>query len=137
MRFARLSMVCTLAFVCVSIGGCSGGSTTGTVNGTVTLDGEPLKEGLVQLIPTDGKSQTVTATIANGKFTASALPIQSMKVSFSAPKILSKKKMYDTPDSPSVDVIGELIPEKYNVKTSFKIDVKAGSQEEKYELTTK
>jgi hypothetical protein len=49
----------------------------------------------------------------------------------------SQKKMYDTPDSPSVDEIKELLPEKYNAQSQIKLTVKAGTQEEKYELKTK
>lgn len=131
------SIYYVLVLGCFTLIGCSGGADIGTVNGTVTLDNEPLKEGMVHFIPEDGKSQTASATIKDGKFSAT-VPLHAMKVSFSAPKVLGKpKKMYDTPDSPVVEQIGELIPAKYNVNTQFRITVKAGVQEEKYELTSK
>jgi hypothetical protein len=137
MRSVHPSLFYALLLGCFGLVGCSGGGSTGTVNGTVTLDQEPLKEGMVQFIPVDGKSQTASAQIKDGKFTAS-VPLHTMKVSFSAPKVLGKpKKMYDTPDSPVVEQVGELIPEKFNVKSTFQITVKAGVQEEKYELTSK
>lgn len=136
MTTSRTSVLCLLLFALVGLTGCNGDAPKGTVNGTVTLDGQPLNDGTVNFDPVDGKSQTASANIKDGKFTAS-VPLHTMKVSFSAPKILGKKKMYDTPDSPTVDEVGELIPEKYNVKSELKITVKSGIQEEKYDLTTK
>jgi len=115
--------------------GC-GGSSLGTVQGTVTLDGQPLKEGVVRFVPVDGKSQTATADIAGGKFTA-AVPVGEMRVEFSAPKIISRHKAYDTPDSPVVDDVAELIPERFNTKTEFRMSVKKGSQEETFALMSK
>jgi hypothetical protein len=116
--------------------GCSGASTLGTVNGTVTLDGQPLKEGDVRFVPVDGKSQTASAKVVGGKFTA-AVPVGEMRVEFSAPKVIGRHKMYDTPDSPMVEDIGELLPDRYNVRSELKITVKKGSQDETFPLKAK
>jgi hypothetical protein len=116
--------------------GCSGLSAKGTVKGTVTLDGLPLKEGFVRFVPVDGKTQTETAPITDGKFTAT-VPLGEMQVEFSAPKVIRQRKVYDTPDSPLVDDVGELIPERYNVKSQLRITVKKGSQEETFPLKSK
>jgi hypothetical protein len=115
--------------------GC-GDSSLGTVKGIVTLDGHPLKEGVVRFVPVDGKSQTATATIADGKFTA-AVPVGEMKVEFSAPRIIGRHKAYDTPDSPLVDDVAELIPERFNTKSQFQMSVKKGSQDETFALQSK
>jgi hypothetical protein len=116
--------------------GCLGSSGLGTVKGTVTLDGQALKEGVVRFVPVDGKSQTATANIADGKFTA-AVPAGEMKVEFSAPKVTGRHKVYDTPDSPVVDDVGELIPERFNTKSQLRITVKKGSQDETFALQSK
>jgi hypothetical protein len=114
--------------------GCSGGA--GSVSGTVTLNGEPLKEGVVRFVPADGTGQTVTADIKDGKFTAD-VPPGDMRVEFSAPRPTGKKqKMYDTPDSPVVEETVELLPERYNVQSDLKLKVKGGGQTEKFELTS-
>ena len=133
-----LHRICLSLLLVVPLGmlGCSDGPSKGTVNGTVTLDGQPLKEGVVNFEAVDGKSGSSSATIKDGAFTAS-VPAAEMKVMFSAPKVIGKKKMYDTPDSPTVDESVELIPAKYNVNTTFKLTVKSGSQSEKYELLSK
>jgi hypothetical protein len=129
--------LCLLGFALALAGGCSGGGAAGTVNGTVTLDGQLLKEGTVRFVPIDGKSQTAGADVKDGKFTAS-VPRGEMRVEFSAPKPVGKpRKAYDTPDSPVVQEMAELIPAKYNVKSDLKLSVKSGAQDETFTLTSK
>src|SRR4051794_39698315 len=107
-------------------GGCSDGATS-TVSGKVTLDGEPLKEGLIKFLPADGKSQNADAPVKDGRSTAT-MPPGEKRVEISAPKVVGKRKMYDTPDSPTVDEVKELLPAKYNTSGDLKLTVKAGSQ---------
>ena len=84
--------------------GC-GGTPEGTVSGTVTMDKEPLKDGLIRFEPTDPKAHPVEATISDGKYTATLAPGEA-KVAIRANKVVGKTKMYDTPDSPTVDTFG-------------------------------
>jgi hypothetical protein len=119
-----------------AIVGCTSEPAKGTINGTVTFDGQPLKDGTVNFMPTDGKAQTASAAIIDGKFTAS-VPIHTMKVTFSAPKVVGKRKMYDTPDSPTVDDVEELLPAKYTTNSQLTVTVKGGIQMEKFDLTSK
>jgi hypothetical protein len=129
---ARLGPVLALLLAA----GCGGGS-TGSVSGTVTLGSDPLKEGTITFTPADGKGQTVSAPIKDGKFSAS-LPVGDMKVQISAPRPTGKKrKMYDTPDSPEVEEMGELVPEKYNTQSTLTLKVKGGSQTETFALDAK
>ncbi len=95
----RLSLLLLPLLVLLGIAGCSGSSSQGEVNGTVTLDGQPLKEGDVRFVPLDGKSQTASAKVTDGKFTAT-VSLGQMRVEFSAGKVIGKIKMYDTPNSP-------------------------------------
>jgi hypothetical protein len=127
---ARFALVAVLTL------GCSSGSPTGTVNGTVTFDGQPLKEGTVRFVPADAKTPAVTAPVTDGKFTIAA-PVGENRVEFSAAKVVGKIKMYDTPDSPTVDLTKETLPDKYNVRSTLNTTVKSGSQDETYALTTK
>ena len=125
-----------LQVVLVGVVGCSGSSLQGTVNGTVTLDGMPLKEGDVRFVPADGKSQTASATIIDGQFTAQ-VPTGEMRVEISAPKVIGKRKMYDTPDSPVVDKVKELLPPRYNAKSELRLTVKSGVQDQTFALQSK
>ena len=125
-RFATLA-----ALAAVGCGG--GGPQAGTVTGEVTLDGSPLKDGLIRFVAVDGKS-AADAVITDGKFTA-AVPTGDVTVSISASKVVGKKKkMYDTAESPQVDETVELLPARYNTQTELKLTVKPGTQAEKYDL---
>jgi hypothetical protein len=133
----RSSIILLLLLVLLGIAGCGGGSAMGTVNGTVTFDGQPLKQGTVRFVPVDGKSPTASANVTDGKFTVN-VPTGEMRVEFSAPKATGRRtKMYDTPDSPVVEDTVELIPERYNVRSELKISVKKGSQDETFTLKLK
>ena len=54
-RPRRVAFLFALAFCLVAIGGCSGGGSSNTVSGTVTLDGTPLKSGAVNFYPDSSK----------------------------------------------------------------------------------
>jgi hypothetical protein len=116
--------------------GCSD-SPTRTLSGTVTLDGEPLKEGTVRFVPVDTKTGgTAGAAIKDGKFTAE-VPLGELRVEISAPKVVGKRKAYDTPDSPMVDIVKELIPARYNVNSDLRVTIKKGGQKETFALVSK
>jgi hypothetical protein len=121
----------------VLVAGCGpSGPAVGTVTGLVTLDGQPLKSGLIRFVPADGQSQTADGPIADGRFTV-AVPIGEKKVQISAPKAGRKIKMYDTPDSPVVEETTELLPARYNVNTELTMTVAKGQQEKNFPLKSR
>ena len=131
-RTYSLLLGCGIAFA-----GCTGSeSTTGTVTGEVTFDGQPLKTGLIRFVPADGKTPTADAPITDGKFTA-VVPLGEKKVEISAPKVVGKLKMYDTPDSPVVDQVKDIIPSQYNVRSTLTLKVQKGTQEKRFELKSR
>lgn len=115
--------------------GCSTDSKHGTVAGTVTLDGQPLENGLIRFVPADGQSTSADAAVEHGTFTAQ-VPVGDKKVWISAPKVVGKRKMYDTPDSPTVDITQELLPARYNAQTTLTLTVAPGKQQPAFELKT-
>jgi hypothetical protein len=115
--------------------GCSSDNSHGIIDGTVTFDGAPLFDGLIRFIPTDGQTASADATIASGEFTAK-VPVGEKRVTISAPKVVGKRKMYETPDSPTVNVVEELLPERYNVQSELMITVKPGQQDAEFPLTS-
>jgi hypothetical protein len=131
---ALLRLSCLLACIALA-SGCSTDTKNGTVAGNVTLDGQPLPTGLIRFVPADGQTATADATITDGKFTAT-MPVGEKRVSISSPKVVGKRKMYETADSPTVDSIQELLPPKYNAQSTLTITVKPGNQEQPYELTS-
>jgi hypothetical protein len=116
--------------------GCSTDVKHGTVSGTVKIDGQPLKSGTIRFDSSDGRTAAADATIADGKFNV-ALPPGDKRVSITSPKVIGKKKMYDTPDSPVYDVTEELLPKRYNAESTLTMTVTAGAQEKDFPLTTK
>lgn len=116
--------------------GCSESTTHGVVNGSVTLDGKPLEEGTVRFVPIEGESQTASAMITDGKF-ESEVPVGKVRVEYSAPKVMGKKKMYQTEDSPTVDIVGELLPERYNVRSEVVLSVEPGQNAHEIDLQSK
>jgi hypothetical protein len=116
--------------------GCSRGPVMGTVVGEVTLDGQPLPKGHLEFTPVDGQAQTAGALIEAGKFTAT-VPVTKMQVKLHAPKVIGKRKMYDTPEAPWEDEVGEALPAKYNNNSDITLDVQRGRQEVRYDLKSK
>ncbi|MBN9122995.1 MAG: hypothetical protein J0I06_28305 [Planctomycetes bacterium] len=125
-RFAALSAALTVLIGCA-------GDNMADVSGTVTVDGAPAEKGSVTFVPADGKSPTAGCEIANGKYSA-RVPPGTAKVQIRVPKVVGKKKLYDTPDSPVQEVLAESLPSKYNDKTELTLDVKPGTNEKNWEL---
>jgi hypothetical protein len=117
---------CFLLFGLLS--GCSADTKRGTVSGSVSLDGQPLTTGNIRFDPADGHTATADATIIDGKFSATVPPGEK-RVSITAPKVVGKKKVYETPDSPTVDRTEEMLPKRYNAQSELKATVKLGNQE--------
>jgi hypothetical protein len=135
----RIRLLFTVAAGVALLGlasGC-GGNPTAKVSGTVTLDGQPLENGTITFYPTANSGQTAGGGIENGKYTLDASPGE-MTVLISANKVTGKHKMYDTPDSPTVDTVVELIPARYNKTSELKVTLKPGVNEGvNFDLTTK
>src|SRR5262245_52027456 len=133
MRWLLRGLVC--AWIVVIAGaGCGRGPAVGTVTGEVTYDGQPVKDGHVTFTPVDGKGQTGGAPILDGKFKADQVPALKMKVELHGNKVIGKRKAYDTPESPVMDDVVELLPPKYNFNSDLVLDVKQGTQHVKYDL---
>jgi hypothetical protein len=133
MQFKRLLGVLA---ACALVSGC-GDSNTGTVSGTVTVDGQPLVEGSISFFPADPTSGgTAGGPIRDGKYSV-AVPVGKMKVSISYPKAAGTKKLYNTPSSPVGTMYKEGLPARYNERTELTFDVKSGSNPKDWELTGK
>lgn len=120
----------------VMFAGCSSKPAGGTVKGKVALDGQPLATGRILFVAVDQGSPSVEAAITAGLFEA-LVPPGEKRVEIRAPKVTGKKKMYDTPDSPTVDTVVELLPAKYNVNSELKMTVDGTAQEQKFDLQSK
>jgi hypothetical protein len=116
--------------------GCSAGNDGGFVKGTVSLDGQPLAAGQILFIAINQDAPSAEATITAGQFEV-VVPLGEKRVEIRAPKITGKKKMYDTPDSPTVDTVVELLPARYNVSSELTIAVDGSPLETNFDLESK
>jgi hypothetical protein len=104
----------------------------GDVQGTVTVNGEPLSEGAVRFIPVNGDTPATGGTIRDGKFRVQ-VPVAKQRVEISA-NVIDREK---TPPNASDDqiVMKKLVPSRYNSQSELTIDVVKGLNELEYKLT--
>jgi hypothetical protein len=120
-------------FVLLCLIGC--GDATSEVSGTVTIDGQVVEHGAIRFVPVDEKSPPAGGEIKNGKYLVRA-PIGEMKVTISVPKVIEKRKQFDTPDSPEYVLKAESLPPKYSdiEQTELRFEVTAGKAEKDFPL---
>jgi hypothetical protein len=115
MRFVPVAL---LLGSLLALAGC--GSKSQTVTGSVTFDGEPVKEGRIAFIPDRG-GQGGGGAITNGYYTLD-VPPGKYRVEINASKMTKlpggQVGMYGEKEE-----LREYIPEKYNAKTELKADV--------------
>jgi hypothetical protein len=116
--------------------GCGGDVQKAKIHGKVTLDGQAVPTGSISFIPADGKTPTAGGVIKDGVYTAE-VPLGSVRVEIHYPKVVGKRKLYDTPDSPTTDVTQEQIPPKYNTQSQLTEDITAQRSEINFDLQSK
>ena len=142
LRLLRCGQMCLCALI-IPLVGCSNGRPVGDVHGTVTLDGNPLEEGAVQLSPIDGQAPTAGAQIVNGKFeTRAAIAKYRVKIESNVAlgpdgKKLETGKRIDKYASTPQFTVKQLVPDKYNTNSELELDVKSGLNEPHYDLKNK
>lgn len=104
----------------LSLQGCggSGGPTTYTVTGSVTLGGSPIEEGSIVFDPADGQGTSAMGGIKNGQFTAK-VPEGEKIIRISAVRTTNQIDQYGEP------VTESYIPAKYNTESEIRKTVSA------------
>jgi len=133
MRFVWLGLGLAVLLMVL---GCDSKSDLYPVSGTVTFDGQPVKEGDIIFLDPDNKVSPDAGKIENGKFTMKAKK-GSKKVDIRATKIEPYPK-------DKTGAMGEkegpvdYIPEKYNLKTELTAEVNAkGENTYEFKLLSK
>jgi hypothetical protein len=112
--------------------GCTAGDGAADVNGEVTLDGQPLTDGVIHFFPADGQSRTASTFIRAGKFQA-RIPLGQHRVEISS---VQPRPLRPGQDADSATG-GEIVPAKYNTKTGLMAEVKKGGNTLRFELSSK
>lgn len=135
------------SLVHATMSGCGGGATDSlprhAVSGNVTLDDKPLPSGSISFDPADpGKPDAVSAgaTISNGSYSvaqADGLTPGVYRVSINSRGGAAAVSPTEAPGAPPKTRPKDLIPEKYNTKSTLKAEVKPGeSPRFDFDLTT-
>jgi len=96
--------------VCVVAVGCGKAKTT--VSGTVTLDGKPLVEALLQFVPLGPEGRTgAVRTDSLGRYQVELSP-HPVRVAVSARTVVGQER--DGKDGPMIDVFKELVPARFS-----------------------
>lgn len=131
----RSSILFTLV-VCSALVGCgSSGPTKFTIEGEVTLDGEPIKSGYILLRDPTRQVGSAEAPIVDGVYQIETLPGDKTV------EITARKEVPLPGGRPNIEgdstTFVEAIPARYNKKSSLQLKVDADRQQQDFELTTK
>lgn len=111
------------------------GPATATVEGTVTLDGQPVDGGAILLAPAEGEGPSVTAPIVAGHYALTTRP-GTMRVQISAPVVVERRKAYEGADAPLIEVTRERLPARYNTQSELTVDLQPGPNTKDWVLSS-
>ena len=131
------------AFLALIAGvGCSGGADTGTVSGTVSVDGNVPAEGSsINFISTSGGSSTAGGLIEQGKYSVK-VPVGATKVEIRIPRPQGGAARVAPKAGPGSEKgsggpIEESLPPEYNDKSTLTFEVKSGTNEKNWDVKAK
>jgi hypothetical protein len=129
-------IVCAVGLGMALAVGCGGsdGPELAIVNGTVTLDGAPLKEAFVTFVPESGRP-SYGGTNESGYYELAYTEARKGAVPGAHTVRVSTQRAGD-PDS-GVKAQPERVPKKFNTQSQLKKTVEAGSNTIDFELTSK
>jgi hypothetical protein len=115
------------------LAGCGGGPTLGRVEGTVTLDGQPLADAKVEFQPTSG-SPSYATTDAQGDYKLMFAPDQYGAIP--GDHVVRITTFQASSEPGSTDVVEERVPAKYNSESELHKNVTTGRQEIDFPLSS-
>jgi hypothetical protein len=129
----RRIAACALGlFLLAALAGC--GDDKGSVNGTVTFDGQPVANGAIMFVKSEGGLVREGAVIKDGSFEA-RVPPGTYKIEVNAPKVVGKRKQRGfSGEVEEVELTEELFPERYNTKSELREEIRPGPNTLKLDL---
>ena len=90
---------------------------------------------MISFVPAEATGTPTTANIEAGKYELTTSTGKKF-VQISAPIVVGKRKEYEGPDAPLVEITDERLPAKYNSQTELTFDVAPGRNTKDFTLTT-
>ena len=109
----------------------------------MTLDGEPIEEGMIEFRPAGGNTGPVAgSSIRDGEYATDEPkgPVVGLNaIAINARKITGRKVQAPPPSPPGtmVDEIVEAVPARYNVETELSKEIAPGDNVFDFDLTSK
>lgn len=144
-----LGAICLAVLLCVTVGCGGSGLERATVKGTVSLDGEPIEQGVIAFVPVgDTKGSGGGAEIKDGEY---SIPKDrgpspgKHRVEITATRSTGTAEVKgvqgSTGGGPSgagtAETLEMYVPAQYNSKSTLVFTVESGRNEENYELKSK
>ncbi|HEV3203014.1 MAG TPA: hypothetical protein VGY77_01465 [Gemmataceae bacterium] len=145
MRLRFALMILCAAFLVFGTA-CAGSGGSGTISGTVTVNGQKLKRGLVTFLPENTKKGVFNAAIIEGKYEVSGVPVGLAKVVI-IPALDPPGTGENPPEgndgmvrpavAPKHDDFATTVPAKYQdaATSSLELTVKSGQNDYDVNLT--
>lgn len=132
----RRIAACALSlFLVAALAGC--GDDKGSVIGTVTFDGQPVANGAITFVKSEGGLVREGAVIKDGSFQA-RVPPGTYKIEVNAQKVVGKRKQRGfSGEVEEVELTEELFPERYNTKSELREEIRPGPNTIKLDLKSK
>lgn len=128
---SRLGFV-ALVLPVLSLAGCGGG---GRIEGTVTLDGQPVDGGTITFTNPDGHGGNAGGQIQGGKYSIETkLAPGTYKVEVNWLKSTGKQIPNKSDPGTKMDETKQVIPMEYNTQSKLTAEVKSGSNTFNFEL---
>lgn len=110
------------------------------VSGNVTLDGQPVADGMLMFIPAGQAPElkTVSALIENGQYVVErpkGLLPGTYKVAVTSEQPSGKKIEADPGSGVMIDEFVQVIPEKYNAQSTLTAEIAGDRDDLNFELT--
>ncbi|MDO4587291.1 MAG: hypothetical protein Q4C95_08345 [Planctomycetia bacterium] len=130
----RYFLIIALSLICL---GCGSGNKMVKVNGTITLNGEPIPKGTIQFIPVDGNTSEGGGLIEDGKYTVNVEPGEKI-VRVRGKKIVGQKETsaFTDPDTGvssntvTIDIEEQITSDDIHwTNSKLKVNVEKGSKE--------
>lgn len=134
-KLSALASILGVVVLFVAIAGCKPSDGLQPVEGTVTLDGQPLESGSINIGPMVGQPGTaVGGKIVNGMYQVRASKGE-MAVTIRAQKSVPIENPTEDEIAHNVtERVVELIPERYNQRSELKITVNEGKNTFNFDL---